>query len=160
MASTRIVSLATLLPTHIKRTRNWNQIVIIRLTPIKKCLCSLSIQRILTACFRNAFHSSTNFPFPLFVCTRIQGWNVNCCKHIVNVGLTLLMWVWPIPACRQLSATLVFTVKAGGPRFPDLCLPEVFIWLLFPQNKHLMENVLAKLCRVSFVTLWNDSGPM
>lgn len=76
------------------------------------------------------------------------------------VASTLLMWVWPIPACRQLSATLVFTLKAGGPRFPDLCSPEVFILLLFPQNKHFMKNILAKPCRVSFVTLWNDSGPI
>ena len=69
------------------------------------------------------------------------------------VASTLLMWVRPIPACRQLSATLVFTLKAGGPRFPDLCLLEVFILLLFPQNKHSMKNVLAKPCLVSFVTL-------
>lgn len=83
-----------------------------------------------------------------------------CRGGMSTVASTLLMWVRPIPACRQLSATLVFMLKAGGPRFPDTCLPEVFILLLFPQNKHFMKNVLAKLCCVSFVTLWNDRGPI
>ena len=75
------------------------------------------------------------------------------------VDSTLLMCVCPIPACRQPKATLVFVSKAGGPRLPLLCSPEVLISLVWPQNEQGIKNVLARPCQISFFTLQNDSGP-
>ena len=53
----------------------------------------------------------------------------------------------------------MFMSKAGGPRLPDLCSPEVLISLVLPQNEHAINNVQARPCRISFFTLCSDSGP-
>ena len=95
-------------------------------------------------------------PTSLSLCLNVEELIVG----MLPVDSTLLICVCPIPAWRQPRAALVFISKAGGPRLPLLCSPEVLISLVLPQNEHGIKNVLARPCRISFFTLQKDSGPM
>ena len=102
-----------------------------------------------SACALSLFKESPQLVFPIHSTALPASLSLCLSVHEFRGGMsivvsTLLMWVRPIPACRQLSATLVFALKVSGPCFPDLCLLDIFILLLFPQNKHLIKNVLAK----------------
>ena len=92
---------------------------------------------------------STAFPTSHSLNLKVTEFKVGTFK----VDSTLFICVWPIPAWRQPSAARVLMLKAGGPRNPDLCCPEVVILLCLPQNEHFNRNVLAKSCRSPSITV-------
>ena len=146
LPSVRVMALATFLPAHVIGTWNRNQVIIINLNTILQGFLFFYSQIILAASFCNTFISFSYFSFPQFESDRII-------VGAFKVESKLLIWVWPIPTWRQPRATRVFTSKAGGPRWPDLCCSEVLISLFFPQTGQIITNVLARPWRTSSLTL-------